>query len=73
MERDTETERVFINKIEATEYFCSFSNFKPFQIGFPEYVEAFKTAQVDGDLLLILTNEDLCDGLGMTSSIVRKR
>ncbi|KAK7475661.1 hypothetical protein BaRGS_00033087 [Batillaria attramentaria] len=42
-------------------------------IGFPEFVESFKSSQVDGDLLLILTQEDLADGLGMTSSIVRKR
>ncbi|KAL8579686.1 hypothetical protein ACOMHN_066675 [Nucella lapillus] len=43
------------------------------QIGFPEYVEEFNGSQVDGDLLLILTCEDLSEGLGMTSSIVRKR
>lgn len=43
------------------------------QIGFPEFVESFKACQVDGDLLLILTCEDLAEGLGMTSSIVRKR
>ncbi|PVD31747.1 hypothetical protein C0Q70_07165 [Pomacea canaliculata] len=43
------------------------------QIGFPDYVESFKNSQVDGDLLLILTAEDLSSGLGMISSIVRKR
>ncbi|KAK7087330.1 hypothetical protein V1264_021399 [Littorina saxatilis] len=43
------------------------------QIGFPDYVDAFKCSQVDGDLLLIVNDEDLKDGLGMTSSIVRKR
>ncbi|XP_041379033.1 NAD(+) hydrolase sarm1-like [Gigantopelta aegis] len=43
------------------------------QVGFAEYCSQFEIAQVDGDLLLILTDEDLQDGLGMKCSIVRKR
>lgn len=43
------------------------------QIGFAEYVDAFSSSQVDGDLLLMLTNDDFMEGLGMISSIVRKR
>ena len=44
-----------------------------FQVGFADYCSHFENAQVDGDLLLILTDEDLQDGLGMKYSIVRKR
>ena len=38
-----------------------------------DYVEGFVKSQVDGDLLLILTNEDLEHALGITSSVLRKR
>lgn len=29
--------------------------------------------QVDGDLLLTITDQDLCNDLGMTAAITRKR
>ncbi|XP_069082265.1 NAD(+) hydrolase SARM1 [Pleurodeles waltl] len=43
------------------------------QIGFSQYCESFLEHQVDGDLLLKLTDTDLREDLGMTSSITRKR
>ncbi|BFZ19099.1 hypothetical protein BsWGS_22138 [Bradybaena similaris] len=43
------------------------------QIGFEDYAARFGESRVDGDILLILTDDDLHSGLGMTSSIVRKR
>ncbi|XP_030041540.1 NAD(+) hydrolase SARM1 [Microcaecilia unicolor] len=43
------------------------------QIGFSSYSERFLDHQIDGDLLLKLTDLDLRDDLGMTSSITRKR
>ncbi|XP_042549280.1 NAD(+) hydrolase SARM1 isoform X1 [Dipodomys spectabilis] len=43
------------------------------QIGFSQYCERFREQQVDGDLLLRLTEEELQSDLGMKSSITRKR
>ncbi|XP_075847588.1 NAD(+) hydrolase SARM1 isoform X3 [Microtus pennsylvanicus] len=43
------------------------------QIGFSQYCENFRDQQVDGDLLLRLTEEELQTDLGMKSSITRKR
>ncbi|XP_062408997.1 NAD(+) hydrolase SARM1 isoform X2 [Sardina pilchardus] len=43
------------------------------QIGFSMYTERFQELQVDGDLLLNITNEDLLNDLGMTSGLTRKR
>ncbi|KAM4795660.1 NAD(+) hydrolase SARM1 [Rhinophrynus dorsalis] len=43
------------------------------QIGFNRYAENFLDNQIDGDLLLRLTESDLRDDLGMSSSITRKR
>ncbi|KAM5215631.1 NAD(+) hydrolase SARM1 isoform 2-T2 [Hipposideros larvatus] len=43
------------------------------QIGFSQYCRRFCERQVDGDLLLRLTDEELQTDLGMKSSIVRKR
>lgn len=43
------------------------------QIGFSAYSERFQELQVDGDLLLNITDEDLRSDLGMTSGLLRKR
>ncbi|CAL1544602.1 unnamed protein product [Lymnaea stagnalis] len=43
------------------------------QIGFEDYAPKFRESRVDGDILLITTDDDLHHGLGMDSSIVRKR
>uniref|UniRef100_A0A8D2DS37 NAD(+) hydrolase SARM1 n=1 Tax=Sciurus vulgaris TaxID=55149 RepID=A0A8D2DS37_SCIVU len=43
------------------------------QIGFSQYCESFREQQVDGDLLLRLTEEELQADLGMKSSITCKR
>ncbi|KAM7067289.1 NAD(+) hydrolase SARM1 isoform 2-T4 [Molossus nigricans] len=43
------------------------------QIGFSQYCERFRELQVDGDLLLRLTEEELQSDLGMRSGITRKR
>lgn len=44
-----------------------------FQIGFEHYAPAFGEHKVDGDLLLLLTNEELNNDIGMTSGLYRKR
>ncbi|KAI5099101.1 sterile alpha and TIR motif-containing protein 1, partial [Silurus meridionalis] len=43
------------------------------QIGFSAYSDRFQELQVDGDLLLNITEENLINDLGMTSGITRKR
>ncbi|XP_058139789.1 NAD(+) hydrolase SARM1 [Dasypus novemcinctus] len=43
------------------------------QIGFSQFCESFREQQVDGDLLLRLTEEELQTDLGMKSRITRKR
>ncbi|XP_044531519.1 NAD(+) hydrolase SARM1 [Gracilinanus agilis] len=43
------------------------------QIGFSKYCERFWEQQIDGDLLLRLTEEELQNDLGMESAITRKR
>ena len=43
------------------------------QIGFEDYAPKVRESRVDGDILLILTDDDLQNGLNMLSSIVRKR
>uniref|UniRef100_A0A8C3PLA8 NAD(+) hydrolase SARM1 n=1 Tax=Calidris pygmaea TaxID=425635 RepID=A0A8C3PLA8_9CHAR len=43
------------------------------QIGFNKYCQSFLDHQVDGDILLRLTEEELQEDLGMESSITRKR
>ncbi|XP_051252652.1 NAD(+) hydrolase SARM1 [Dicentrarchus labrax] len=43
------------------------------QIGFSAYCERFQELQVDGDLLLNITDQDLFTDLGMTAGLTRKR
>lgn len=43
------------------------------QIGFSAFSERFQELQVDGDLLLNITEQDLIQDLGMTSGLTRKR
>ncbi|KAH9525801.1 hypothetical protein Btru_002393 [Bulinus truncatus] len=43
------------------------------QGGFSSYADKFQSCQVDGDLLLRLTEEELIDSLGMNCPITRKR
>ncbi|TRY95371.1 hypothetical protein DNTS_035708 [Danionella cerebrum] len=43
------------------------------QIGFSAFSEHFQELQVDGDLLLNITEQDLIQDLGMTSGLTRKR
>ncbi|XP_071430997.1 NAD(+) hydrolase SARM1 isoform X2 [Pithys albifrons albifrons] len=43
------------------------------QIGFNKYCQRFLDHQVDGDILLRLTEQELQEDLGMDSSITRKR
>lgn len=43
------------------------------QIGFEQYAAAFGEQMVDGDLLLLLSDEELKADLGMRSSLLRKR
>ncbi|XP_010216745.1 PREDICTED: sterile alpha and TIR motif-containing protein 1 [Tinamus guttatus] len=43
------------------------------QIGFNKYCQSFLDHQVDGDILLRLTEKELQEDLGMDSSITRKR
>ncbi|KAM6946049.1 NAD(+) hydrolase SARM1 [Aplochiton taeniatus] len=43
------------------------------QIGFSAYCDHFQELQVDGDLLLNITDEDLRTDLGMTAGLTRKR
>jgi len=44
-----------------------------FQIGFGTYSQAFAAHMVDGDLLLLLTEKELEEDLGMRSGLLRKR
>ncbi|XP_053278000.1 NAD(+) hydrolase SARM1 [Pleuronectes platessa] len=43
------------------------------QVGFSTYCDRFKEMQVDGDLLLNITDQDLSSDLGMTAGLTRKR
>ncbi|XP_041349347.1 NAD(+) hydrolase SARM1-like [Gigantopelta aegis] len=43
------------------------------QVGFEDYSADFETCQVDGDLLLRLTDDELSDSLHMACKITRKR
>ncbi|CAL1570375.1 unnamed protein product [Knipowitschia caucasica] len=43
------------------------------QIGFSAFCDRFQELQVDGDLLLTITDQDLNVDLGMTASLTRKR
>ncbi|XP_062873112.1 NAD(+) hydrolase SARM1 [Trichomycterus rosablanca] len=43
------------------------------QIGFSAFSDRFQELQVDGDLLLNITKEDLINDLGMTSGLTQKR
>ena len=43
------------------------------QCEFADMAPVFKECQVDGDLLLLLTEDHLRDDLGMTNGILRKR
>ncbi|XP_071756812.1 NAD(+) hydrolase SARM1 [Centroberyx gerrardi] len=43
------------------------------QIGFSAYCDRFQELQVDGDLLLNITDQDLSTDLGMTAGLTRKR
>uniref|UniRef100_A0A3B4B8W9 NAD(+) hydrolase SARM1 n=1 Tax=Periophthalmus magnuspinnatus TaxID=409849 RepID=A0A3B4B8W9_9GOBI len=42
------------------------------QIGFSAYCDRFQELQVDGDLLLTITDKDLSHDLGMTAGLTRK-
>uniref|UniRef100_A0A4W5LN77 NAD(+) hydrolase SARM1 n=1 Tax=Hucho hucho TaxID=62062 RepID=A0A4W5LN77_9TELE len=42
-------------------------------IGFSSYTERFQELQVDGDLLLNITDQELSTDLGMTAGLTRKR
>ena len=44
-----------------------------YQIGFEEYAVNFEQCKVDGDLLLMLTEEDLNSSLKMNCRITHKR
>ncbi|XP_010794258.1 NAD(+) hydrolase SARM1 [Notothenia coriiceps] len=43
------------------------------QVGFSAYCDRFQELQVDGDLLLNITDQELCHDLGMTAGLSRKR
>ncbi|XP_071352370.1 NAD(+) hydrolase SARM1 [Trachinotus anak] len=43
------------------------------QVGFSTYCDRFQELQVDGDLLLNITDQDLSSDLGMTAGLTRKR
>ena len=43
------------------------------QVGFGDYMEGFRSCQVDGDLLLRLTESELLDSIEMGCAITRKR
>uniref|UniRef100_A0A4W3IV79 NAD(+) hydrolase SARM1 n=1 Tax=Callorhinchus milii TaxID=7868 RepID=A0A4W3IV79_CALMI len=43
------------------------------QIGLSSYCQRFLELEVDGDLLLVISDSDLMEDLGITSSITRKR
>ncbi|KAM4566317.1 NAD(+) hydrolase SARM1 [Odontesthes bonariensis] len=43
------------------------------QIGFSAYCDRFQELQVDGDLLLNITDQDLSSDLGMAAGLTRKR
>ncbi|XP_077578358.1 NAD(+) hydrolase SARM1 [Stigmatopora nigra] len=43
------------------------------QVGFSAFCDRFQELQVDGDLLLNITEEDLSQDLGMTAGLCRKR
>ncbi|XP_059144255.1 NAD(+) hydrolase SARM1-like isoform X3 [Physella acuta] len=43
------------------------------QVGFSSYSDSFQRCQVDGDLLLRLTEEELMESINMTCAITRKR
>ncbi|XP_030632827.1 NAD(+) hydrolase SARM1 [Chanos chanos] len=43
------------------------------QIGFSAFCERFQELHIDGDLLLNITEHDLCNDLGMTAGLTRKR
>ncbi|KAI3354317.1 hypothetical protein L3Q82_018849 [Scortum barcoo] len=43
------------------------------QVGFSAYCDHFQELQVDGDLLLNITDQDLSVDLGMTAGLTRKR
>ncbi|XP_059186884.1 NAD(+) hydrolase SARM1 [Centropristis striata] len=43
------------------------------QVGFSAYCDRFQDLQVDGDLLLTITDQELSTDLGMTASLTRKR
>ncbi|XP_029301752.1 NAD(+) hydrolase SARM1 [Cottoperca gobio] len=43
------------------------------QVGFSAYCDRFQELQVDGDLLLNITDQELSTDLGMTAAITRKR
>ncbi|XP_060902439.1 NAD(+) hydrolase SARM1 [Labrus mixtus] len=43
------------------------------QVGFSAYCDRFQELQVDGDLLLNVTDQDLSADLGMTAGLTRKR
>ncbi|XP_074640275.1 NAD(+) hydrolase SARM1-like isoform X2 [Tubulanus polymorphus] len=43
------------------------------RVGFSEYEDSFVRCRVDGDLLLMLTDESLRDDVGMENGLIRKR
>lgn len=44
-----------------------------FKIGFEKYADAFAKNMVDGDLLLLITEEDLKRDIQISSGLLRKR
>lgn len=43
------------------------------QVGFADFADSFRSCQVDGDLLLRLTEEELMESIEMGCAITRKR
>ena len=43
------------------------------QVGFGDYRDGFRACQVDGDLLLRLTEPELLESIEMVCAITRKR
>lgn len=43
------------------------------RIGFSEFADDFVASRVDGDLLLQMTEQNLCEDIGMKNGILRQR
>ena len=53
--------------------FSKYPSIVSFQIGFGTFSQSFAAHMVDGDLLLLLTEKELQEDLGMHSGLLRKR